>query len=181
MANRMRMLLLTLSINFSLSSTISKVSKEQIPCTMCYSCDNPCQPLPSPPPPAIPECPPPPPPPSPPPPAIPECPPPAPPPSPPPPAIPECPPPPAPINECHACPTPPTPFPPVLPPKQSYWPAAGYSFNGPPAGYGNNPVPYFPFDNNNPSPSFSFKSAAWNSEERKFHLTKQQAALEMLI
>uniref|UniRef100_A0A3N7FYP7 Uncharacterized protein n=1 Tax=Populus trichocarpa TaxID=3694 RepID=A0A3N7FYP7_POPTR len=101
MANRMRMLLLTLStvitINFSLSSTISEVSKEQIPCTMCYSCDNPCQPLPSPPPPAIPECPPPPPP-----------------PSPPPPAIPECPPPPAPINECPACPTPPTPFPLLL-------------------------------------------------------------------
>ncbi|KAG6749828.1 hypothetical protein POTOM_046898 [Populus tomentosa] len=99
---------------------------------MCYSCDNPCQPVPSPPPPAIPECPPPPPPPSPPPPAVPECPPPAPPPSPPPPAIPECPPPPAPINECPACPTPPTPFPPVPPPKQSYWPAAGYFLKGPP-------------------------------------------------
>ncbi|KAJ6879955.1 leucine-rich repeat extensin-like protein 3 [Populus alba x Populus x berolinensis] len=81
-----------------------------------------------------------------------------PPPSPPPPAIPECPPPPAPINECPACPTPPTPFPPVPPPKQSYWPAAGYFLKGPPGGYGNNPVPYFPFDNNNPLPSFSFKS-----------------------
>ncbi|KAJ6879943.1 hypothetical protein NC652_033314 [Populus alba x Populus x berolinensis] len=56
----------------------------------------------------------------------------------------------------------------------------------PPGGYGNNPVPYaIPFDNNTPLPSFSFKSrsfeaavrlfSAWNSEERKFHLTKQQA------
>ncbi|KAJ6329082.1 hypothetical protein OIU76_005454 [Salix suchowensis] len=160
MADPMRMLLLTLStilaFSFSLSPTISEVSKEQIPCTMCYSCDNPCQPLPSPPPPAVPECPPP----SPPPPAVPECPPPPPPPSPPPPAVPECPPPPAPANECPACQTP---SPPVRPPK----PPAGYSFNGPPAGYffngppaeyGNNPVPYFPFDNRNQPLSFSFKS-----------------------
>ncbi|KAG5231705.1 leucine-rich repeat extensin protein [Salix suchowensis] len=133
MADPMRMLLLTLStilaFSFSLSPTISEVSKEQIPCTMCYSCDNPCQPLPSPPPPAVPECPPP----SPPPPAVPECPPPPPPPSPPPPAVPES--------------------------GYSFnGPPAGYFFNGPPAEYGNNPVPYFPFDNRNQPLSFSFKS-----------------------
>ncbi|KAJ6680117.1 hypothetical protein OIU79_019764 [Salix purpurea] len=147
MADPMRVLISTLStilaFSFLLSPAISEVSREQIPCTMCYSCDNPCQPLPSPPPPAVPECPPPPPP-----------------PSPPPPAVPECPPPPAPANECPACQTP---SPPVRPPK----PPAGYSFNGPPAGYffngppaeyGNNPVPYFPFDNWNQPLSFSFKS-----------------------
>ncbi|CAK7348369.1 unnamed protein product [Dovyalis caffra] len=145
MADPIRILLTLLTIlglNFLSSSTITEVSKEQLPCTMCYSCDNPCQPSPSPPPsppPALPECPPPPPPPSPPP--------------PPPPALPECPPPPpTPNNECPACLTPPTPIPPVLPPNQSHGPPTGDSFYGPP-GYGNNSVPYFPFDNNNP-PAF---------------------------
>ncbi|KAL5791894.1 hypothetical protein ACOSP7_000488 [Xanthoceras sorbifolium] len=83
---------------FSFVSATKTSSKEQIECTMCTSCENPCQPLSSPPPPP-PEiaCPPPPPPPSPPPPpALPDCPP------PPPPALPDCPPPPPPaLPECY--------------------------------------------------------------------------------
>ncbi|KAL3517397.1 hypothetical protein ACH5RR_019986 [Cinchona calisaya] len=71
-------------------STITAMAKDQISCTMCSSCDNPCQPIYSPPPPS-------PPPPSPPPP-IPEYY--WPPPSPPP--VNQCPPPPSPppVNEC---------------------------------------------------------------------------------
>lgn len=66
-------LILTSLCNFSLSmTTITAMAKDQISCTMCSSCDNPCQPIFSPPPPPIPS----PPPPSPPPPSLPDCPPP---------------------------------------------------------------------------------------------------------
>lgn len=61
--------------NLSFSTSITTSSTDQTPCTMCYSCENPCQPLPSPPPPVI-VCPPPPPSPPPPPPTGPLCPPP---------------------------------------------------------------------------------------------------------
>ncbi|KAM6541493.1 hypothetical protein CsatB_005940 [Cannabis sativa] len=88
------------------TTTITKAtSKDQVPCSsMCYGCGNPCEPLPSPPPPVI-ECPPPPAPPPPSPPPVIECPPPpAPPPqSPPPPKGPECPPPPKPPCQENTC------------------------------------------------------------------------------
>ncbi|KDP28218.1 hypothetical protein JCGZ_13989 [Jatropha curcas] len=144
-------LLLACTFSFTKSTTtVSAVYKDQMPCTMCYLCDNPCQPLASPPPPPIPECPPPP---SPPPPPLPECPPPPPipecppPPSPPPPALPECPPPPAPVHHCSECPPNAIPIPsgPPAPIKPGYEPPAGGEFYAPPgSGYGTNPTPYFP-------------------------------------
>ncbi|TXG63346.1 hypothetical protein EZV62_010340 [Acer yangbiense] len=104
MANSKPLLLtlftLTFAFQFNFSFTVDTKtsSKEQLECTMCTSCENPCQPMPSPPPPLPPPeiaCPPPPPPPS------------------PPPALPECPPPPPPVEP--ECPPPPEPL--VLPPK----------------------------------------------------------------
>nr|XP_016466016.1 PREDICTED: vegetative cell wall protein gp1-like [Nicotiana tabacum] len=102
-------LLLLLSLNVQIvqaMSTITAMAKDQIACNMCAECENPCQPILSPPPPSPPlPCPPPPspplpcpPPPSPPPPELP----PPPPPSPPPPSSPvnNCPPPPLPPRSC---------------------------------------------------------------------------------
>ncbi|PHT86013.1 hypothetical protein T459_08119 [Capsicum annuum] len=78
-------------------STITAISKDQIACEMCTTCENPCQPIlpsPSPPPPLELSCPPPPSPP-------------LPPPSPPPPSPP--PPSPPPVNNCPPPPSPPPP------------------------------------------------------------------------
>ncbi|KAH9730660.1 hypothetical protein KPL70_009715 [Citrus sinensis] len=129
----------------SLETLISTTSKDQIACTVvCESCENPCQPLPSPPPPEL-ILPPPPQPPSPPPPsppALPECPPP-----PAPPALPECPPPPAPPKGCSVCtpspdvpqlspPRTPMPFPPPsgeFPPPESGVPNVPGVYNPPPS------------------------------------------------
>ncbi|WCJ22278.1 hypothetical protein M5689_004374 [Euphorbia peplus] len=109
---------------------------------MCYSCDNPCQPFPSPPvlppppPSAIPECPPPP---------LPS----------PPPAQPEYLPPPAPVEECSACPpVPTTPIPEQQPPTPPYvTPGNGQFYSPPGPGLGDYPVPYFPNSNTSPSSS----------------------------
>ncbi|EEF47312.1 leucine-rich repeat extensin-like protein 3 [Ricinus communis] len=139
-------------------SSASAVSKDQTACTMCYSCENPCQPLPSPPPP-VPECPPPPAPP---------------PPSPPPPSLPECPPPP--VEECPACaiPIPHAPPPPIYVPIPHapplfvpfpYSPPGSGQFYAPPGpGYGNNPKPYFSDYN----PSSAFNSARLTLEMAVF-------------
>ncbi|KAJ8899060.1 hypothetical protein K2173_010213 [Erythroxylum novogranatense] len=136
--------LFILYLNFSLTtSTITIVSKDQISCTMCSSCDNPCQPLTSPPPPPPPDS---------------SCPP------PPPPAI---------VSDCPPTQTTPSSggsyyYSPPPPSQQTYFysspppPANGGAYF-PPSSYGNAPpppnpiLPYFPFYYYNPPPS-SFAS-----------------------
>ncbi|CAK9310146.1 unnamed protein product [Citrullus colocynthis] len=121
----------------SLLSFATAVVKDQVSCSMCSACDNPCQLPPPPPPPPVVDCPPPPPPPS------------------PPPPLPtsQCPPPPSPPS-CDTCvyPSPPPPS-----SVQPYPPADGGQFPGlapPPP----NPIlPYFPYYYYTP-PSASAKS-----------------------
>ncbi|KAK2364722.1 hypothetical protein QL285_089563 [Trifolium repens] len=122
--------LLTFILAFSANTkATSLVAKEQVPCTMCAECQNPCQPLPPPPPQVI-ECPPPPPP--------------------VPPAIVECPPPPRPPkspcpNNCDL-PPPMTPYPP-----QSYFPpGTPFSYYVPPD--------YYNHDKNNGETMMPFQS-----------------------
>ncbi|XP_059294536.1 leucine-rich repeat extensin-like protein 3 [Lycium ferocissimum] len=136
------LILLLFSFNVQLTlamSTITAMAKDQISCTMCSSCDNPCQPILSPSPP---------------------------PPSPPPPASSgyNCPPPPSPPSSCtEGCSLPP-PSQPTLPPPNNgggsggggdsnyYYPPMDPSlYSAPPPP---NPiVPYFPFYYYNPPPS----------------------------
>ena len=115
------------------NQTVSK--KDQIACTVCNECENPC-PVPStPPPPPVVECPPPPPPALPPPPVL------------PPPEVQECPPPPQPPcpDNCYT-PAPPSgptmePFPPNNRPNRPFRPNGQKPYLSPP-----NPiVPYFPY------------------------------------
>ncbi|KAJ4727754.1 hypothetical protein OWV82_000800 [Melia azedarach] len=139
MSKRLTMLLTLFTFVFAfqsnppLSSSSKTTSKDQIACTVCDSCENPCQPLPSPPPPPpVVICPPPPPPLSP----------------PPPPAVPKCPPPPAPPS-CSACiPSPEVPqlSPPTMPFTPPFPPSTG-EFAPP------DRVPYFPNDYNPPPSS----------------------------
>ncbi|XP_022991777.1 leucine-rich repeat extensin-like protein 3 [Cucurbita maxima] len=126
---------------FSLSlATVS--ARDQVGCSMCSSCDNPCQlppPPPPPPPPLVVDCPPPP--------------------SPPPPPLPkpECPPPPSPPS-CDACVYPSPPPPSSI---QPYTPTDGGQYPGvapPPP----NPIlPYFPYYYYTP-PSGSGKSVPFS-------------------
>ncbi|XP_059318297.1 leucine-rich repeat extensin-like protein 3 [Lycium ferocissimum] len=84
------------NVQIQAMSTVTAISKDQIACEMCEACENPCQPILSPPPPSPPlPCPPPP---------SPPLPPPLPPPSPPPPSPP---PPSAPVIDCPPPPPPP--------------------------------------------------------------------------
>ncbi|MCD7472689.1 hypothetical protein HAX54_014017 [Datura stramonium] len=147
---------LLLSLNVQLThamSTITALAKDQISCTMCSSCDNPCQPIFSPPPPSPPpplSCP-------------------------PPPSLP--PPPPPPSSSYYNCPPPPSPpqscpggcSQPLSPPYNGgggggssgdgdYYNTPTYPSIYPTPPPPNPIVPYFPFYFYNPPPSNTFDS-----------------------
>lgn len=135
-------------------STITAMAKDQVACTMCSSCDNPCQPILSPPPPSLP-------PPSPPPPSLP-----------PPPSGSNCPPPPSQPSDGGVYYYSP---PPPAQPSDNYSPPSGGGAYYPPTNpYGypippppNPIVPYFPYYYYSPpSPSAHTDS---NSMQLKSH------------
>ncbi|GMN52357.1 hypothetical protein TIFTF001_021504 [Ficus carica] len=141
-------LLLIVLIHSNTNVATTVVSKDDVSCTMCTECDNPCKPKPPPPP----STPPPSPPPSPPPPKLPECPPPPalPPPA---PAVPECPPPP-PVPQPLPPPPPCLPLPPPGIPPPGLQPPGPIVPRPPISPYDSPTVSYFP-NYNVPLPSSS--------------------------
>ena len=121
----------------STTSSITGVSRDQLQCTMCSGCDNPCQPLPSPPPLPVSFCPP----------------------QPPPAVVSASPPPPNSVPTYAYSPPPPYSVPTYA--YSSPPPPAGVGGFYPPPNYGNYPappppnpiLPYFPFYYYNPPPS----------------------------